>query len=249
MKIANQGKTASQTVGTLSEWFRRAEEMGITLDDLQVMIDNPEKRRDVIVHWKGIVPSNISWTRAGAIMGNQIVGIEAAHTLGVSVPRGQLSKYELVPFAEVELEVARDRGMYLVAMPEIDLLSLRKAAGRCFYYRRWYDDQKFAMVKSRRGYHLLGELASSTRKSWLEQQVMIPVSYEVPRLVEMAYLAAATLSRKAFPNFVRCSDVSDGNRCNVGVYEGLVRVQGGDFDSTHFSSLGVAFGQFRPLAT
>lgn len=259
MNIANQGKSPSQIVGTLSEWFRRAEEMGITLDDLQRMIDDPNKRRDVISHWKGISTSSVTWARAAKIMGKKAIGIEVASKLGIRLSKIEIARYGLVPCGEGSLEEARDDGLCLAAIPRLNQVQLReKAAPRYLYPSNWYlrreERELFSEVNySEPGYYLIGALPDSTNMIWLDQEKAVDeAGFQVSLVVELAYAAAGYLALghgELFSNYLRCRDVdSGGNRCVVGVIEGQVYVSF-SWGSCRLSGLGVARRQFLGLTS
>ncbi len=237
------------TFGQGSELVRALVRQGMNSQAAQRLIEDKSLAAKVVSMLMDIRAGTTAWDRAVSIMGDKAIEITVASRLGLNIQPAEVVKYYIVPFSETELEKAVADGLFLVAMPGTDLLKFCKAAGSRFYDQSWYNDEKFTKIKSRRGYHLLGELEDSTSKNFGEPQAMIPTGYEVPLLVEMTYLAAAKLPGEAFPDVVRCLDVdSDGDRCNVRVGEGQVYVSS-RWDSNRLSNLGVAFGQFRPLAS
>lgn len=236
------------TFGQGSELVQALVRQGLNSQGAQRLIEDQNLAGKVVNLAQGsgeVTP----WNRAAAIMGDRAIGIAVASKLGLNV---RSTAYSTVPFNEVELVEAARQGLYLVAMPSVDLLSLRKAAGNLFWNQDWYQNQDFARTVAHAGYHLLRELPGSTNKNWSEQLALQPTSFEAPQAVEVAYLAAAWLALNrgaAFPDWVRTSDVD-----SVGVHV-IVRVYGSRvlisdlWDSSRDSDIAVASGQFRSLVS
>lgn len=239
------------TFGQGSELVQALVRQGLTSQGAQRLIEDQNLAGKVVNLAQGsgeVTP----WNRTAAIMGDRAIGIAVATKLGLKLSSAKKTKYDKVPFSEAELEAAARQGYYLVAVPDVNLLDLRLAAGKFFWDQDWYQNQDFARAVAHAGYHLLRELPGSTSKNWSEQSVLQPSGFEAPMAVEMAYLAAAWLALNrgvAFQNWVRTSDVG-----SVGGHV-IVRIDGSRvfvlyfWDSVRNSHVAVASGQFRPLAS
>lgn len=195
--------------------------------------------------------SSTTLLRATEILGDHLLGGEAATKLDLSLS-GTLNP---VPFTEPELWEAKDRDLYLVAMPQVHLIALRLKASNHFFSHDWYLDEAFARVRSRPGYHLIGELPNSTNKTWTEQVATQPSGFDAPHVVEVAYLAVARLAMgkgNAFPHYLRTQLVVSG-RSRVVVSLGGGRVAIGSRsswgDGSRSGNVAVASGQFRPFVS
>lgn len=233
-----------------SELVQALVRQGLNSQGAQHLIEDQNLARQVVNLAQGKESGEVTpWNRAAAIMGGRAIGIAVASRLGLNV---RSTAYPTVPFSQVELVEAARQGLYLVAMPSVDLLSLSKAAGNLLWNQDWYQGVKFAKAKSRAGYHLLRQLPGSTSKNWSEQGALQPLDFEAPMAVEIAYLAAAWLALNrgmAFPDWVRTSDVdSVGGHVIVGLGGSRVDVRS-YWDSGRDSDVAVASGQFRPLAS
>lgn len=186
------------------------------------------------------------------VMDGKVVGIEVAHKLGIGIPQSEIQKYSAVPFSEVELRDAHAKGLILVAMPSVNLLDLPGVKLRWPEWEQRFEP--FLGLKSRAGYHLLGELPNSEHKGWEEQYAMIPANYDVPYSVEMTYLAlvwALLRNRPAFQNWVRCNDVSQVTQDGWHI---LVRANPEMFVTVDFfqndypdRDTSIAVGKYRPI--
>lgn len=240
----------SLTFGQGSELVQALVRQGLTSQGAQRLIEDQNLVHQVITLVQGsgeVTP----WNRAAAIMGNRAIGIVLAAKLGLELSSAEKAKYNQVPLSQTELEDAARQGYYLVATPSVSLLGLHRAAGKLFWDQDWYQNQAFALIQSRAGYHLLRQLPNSTSKNWSEQLALQPAGFEAPLAVEMAYLATAWLALghgAAFPNWDRTDDIdSDGGRVSVRVCGSRVDVRGWDFGRD--SVIAVASGQFRSLVS
>jgi hypothetical protein len=200
------------------------------------------------------------------VMDKKFIPIEFTNQLRYTLSPVDSKRYSTIPFSVSELEDARSRGMFLVAMPRVNLKCLPGVEIRSI---TGLGHNPEIAHESRVGYHLLGELKNSEMKKWDDQIAMLPPGFSVPYAVEMAYLAFAwyvisqrypitrnypftfgntVTSRFAFQNWVRCGDITDDPLCRF-----LVRASGpgGAFIDEMIdypeSSTAIAFGKFRPV--
>lgn len=135
----------------------------------------------------------ISLEEAKEIIGDdKFVGIEAAQILELK-GKYRLEDYKEIPFTGTELQDAREKGMYLVAMPKINLLGLCRMEslnGRSIFVSEhyWHNAAPFAKTYARPGFHLMGILPSSGFKDMEEQMKGLPEGFGLPTAVELAYL-------------------------------------------------------------
>src|SRR3989344_7080599 len=138
----------SQVVGRVSEWFRRMEEAGLTLDDLQAPIDDPTMRERLVRFWKaGGYEATTDQKLARAIMGRNFLGIEeVSQHLGVTFSDKQRAQLAEVPFAEATLQECKDTHILVAGYP-LSVLDVRSHVSRNLFYlheNAWYNSEAFA---------------------------------------------------------------------------------------------------------
>lgn len=141
-----------------------------------------------------ILDGGLSWEEAKEIMGVRAIGVEVAKKLHIKVNHPE--KYLTVPFDEEELKQAKERGMYLVAMPKITLFNLdhKNPNSHIVSAGRWHATHPFfTATETRPGVCLLGNLPDSGYRSLEDQKKMLPDGFEIPQAVEFAYLVYARL--------------------------------------------------------
>lgn len=196
----------------------------------------------------GFEPST-SQKRAREIMGGNMFGVEEAiKHFAVNPSKQQLAYLAEVPFAESVLEACKDTHV-LVAVFPMSILDIRGACKdqRLFYDQDWYNKQAFAKERGEVGWHLVRKtpVDDSTSKTWDEQQKLLGKDEETPSARVMIYTMIghfrATGERLFENSYVRCSDRdSDGDRVDVGLFDGGGLHVDDDWDDDRSSFLGVA---------
>lgn len=239
--IANQ-ISPSQVSGRLANWHRVMEEAGLTYDDLQKPIDNPEFRKSLTDFWHSFEhPGNFelfehaeSQRCAREIMGKNFFGVkEAIKHFGVKPTSQQLAALLEIPFSEAVLEQSKDTHV-LVAVFPLSILEIRGKVKRELFFSHedaWYNKQSFAKEHGEISWQLVRKtpVDDSTSKNWQEQQALLSKDDEMPSAQVMVYTIIghylATGERLFEHIYVRTSSVdSDGDRVLVGYFDsdGLV---------------------------
>lgn len=242
------------------ELLAKLEAAGLTPRLAQKMIESPNNQlaKEIVSFIrKQAAASCTAWDKAKIILGSHAIGIDDSVKLGLLMTYTAIN-YNQVPFSEDELETARDQGLYLVAMPAIELTVLERLAENYVYRQLWYQDESFAAeTRTRPGYHLmyLDGLPNSEKKTWSEQVALQPEGFDVPRAVEVCYLltvwaALQTIRLPRTDNIIwfRCLDKSsDLKRAAVRVATGRIEVT--SFGDRAFRNVVIASGQYRPCPT
>lgn len=251
--IANP--TASKVVGRVSELVRRLEEAGLSFDDLQLPIDDPEMRKRLVRFWKmGGYDASTDQKIARAIMGLAFVGPEdVTELLEVRYSAKQLMQLEPIPFTEATLrEVAQTH--ILVAGYPLSIDDIQKKVPHLFYTSEggWYANEAFARKKVRLAWHLVRRdiVPGSTKRPFQKDEKgpgqldLLNENEFVPRACEMVYAAilGAMAAGPRLPENVygRTEDIdSYGRRVDVGFFSGRLSISRYE-DGARFSLLCVA---------
>ncbi len=219
----------AKVISRASECMRRLMEAGLTYDDLQEPINNPEMRQRLVHFWQfGCYGLTVTQKFARAT-GIPIFGIrEAIQHFGVKPTRAQLSALAEIPFTEAELRECKDTHI-LVAVFPVSILDIRNKVG----YKLFTDDanafchdkQAFAKNKGEAMWCLVRRVPvpNSLGKTWNEQQAILSANEEMPTAQVMTYTIIGhflATGERLFENInICCSDVSPvGGRVHVGYF-------------------------------
>lgn len=168
----------------------------------------------------------VSWEKAREILGPKAVGIDVATKLGLEFSEEELARWQTVPFTEKELLSAQSLGLYLFAIPEIDLDTLNNLPDVNFnilYPEDWNFDRK-----SRGGYRLIWAPSSWIKRDrpydnqYLVNQFEVEGIYACPT-IDNLYLFCAWLKEhnELFADcFLESKDTDpSGWKMSVGVYK------------------------------
>lgn len=236
--IANP--TTSQVVGRISELHRRLEEAGLSFDDLQLPIDDPEMRKRLVRFWKaGAHEASTDQKLARAIFGLSFIGPkDVAELLKVQFSAKQLTQLEPIPFTEATLQEVRNTHVLVAGFPlSIDEIRRKVPHLFCTSEGGWYANEAFARKKVRLAWHLVRRdiVPGSTNRPFTKdekgpgQLELLGENEFVPRASEMVYAAilGAMAAGSRIPENVygRTEDIdSFGNRVIVGFYSGRLSI-------------------------
>jgi hypothetical protein len=144
-KIVVNQISPSQVSGRLATLHRVMEEAGLTYEDLQTPIDDPEMRKKLVAFWQsGGFESTTSQKRAREIL--PVFGIEEAiKHFGANPTSQQRSLLSEIPLSEAVLQECKNTHILIVIFP-ISILDIRgKVQDKgLFYNQDWYNKQSFA---------------------------------------------------------------------------------------------------------
>jgi hypothetical protein len=196
--VANQ-ISASRILGRVSEWYRRMEQAGLTFDDLQTVIDDPEKRERLVHYWKtGICDLTTSCKRACEIMGKNFLGTEEiSRHFGVKFDAKQLVQLATIPFTETTLQACKKTHILVAGYP-LSIWDIREdEARRDLFYSREKDvvrnknkePQYVSEETVRLRWYLIRKSVApkSTKKEYMEQVALLKENEEVPQACELVY--------------------------------------------------------------
>ena len=217
-----------KVIARTSECMRRLIEAGLTYDDLQRPIDDPDMRNRLVRFWQSGGYEPTTTQKLARAIGIPVFGIEeAVQHFGVKPTRTQLSALAEIPFTEAELRECKDTHI-LVAVFPMSILEIRgKVSGsqRLFYDQGWYNKQVFAKEKGKTEWRLVRKtpIDSSISKTWPEQQALLSDKEETPSAQVMVYTIIghflATGERLFEHIYVRTSSVASvGCRVHVGLF-------------------------------
>ncbi len=177
----------SKVIARTAECMRRLMDAGLTFDDLQTPIDDPDFRQRLVTFWRrgGIVvevQETESQKAARAIMRTNFLGLpEVVQHFGhvSEIPLATLAE---IPFSEETLRACAETHV-LVADIGLSILNVRqKARNGLFYPQDWFNSEAFAQETDKACWRLIRKtpVDSSRRKTWNEQMKLIPDSDEVP---------------------------------------------------------------------
>ncbi len=229
--VANQIISPSQVCGKLANLHRVLEEAGLTYDELQMPIDDPDMRKQLVRIWKlgGYEPS-IELRLAEMIMGSNYVGPEtASQYFGAKFAKKETALISRIPFSEPTLKECKDSHI-LVLVPKISILDIRDKVERDLFYSHedaWFNknEEEFAKEKGEVVWQLIRKepVPNSTSKNWEGQKARLLKDEEVPNARVMVYTIISHYKRtgeRLFETiYVRTSSLaSDGHRVAVGAF-------------------------------
>ncbi len=223
----------AKVLARANECMRRLFEAGLSYNDLQTPINDPEMRGRLVQFWQsgGYEPTTTQ-KLARAIMGSLSAGgyfgiEEAIRHFGVKPTLAQLATLAEIPFTEAVLQECKDTHI-LVAVFPMSILDIRKRVERKLFYSHenaWYNTQSFAEKKGEARWRLIKKtpVLNSTGKTWNEQKELLNENEEILKARVMVYTIIGhylATGERLFRNvYVRCADLdSDDNRVNVGSF-------------------------------
>ncbi|MDD4290276.1 MAG: hypothetical protein PHH83_03280 [Patescibacteria group bacterium] len=239
----------SQVSGRLATWHRVMEEAGLTYEDLQTPIDDPEMRKKLVAFWKsGGFESTTSQKRAREIL--PVFGIEKAiKHFKIKPTAKELSVLAEIPFPESVLQECKDTHI-LVAVFPISIIKIRDKVKHDLFYSHedaWYNKQSFAKELGNVSWQLIRKtpVVDSTFKNWSEQRSLLTKDEETPSAQVMVYTIIgyylSTGERLFEKVYVRTSSVgSDGGHVNVGDFDSDGLDVSGCWDGLRYDDLGVS---------
>ena len=245
--IANQ-ISPSQVSGRLATWHRVMEEAGLTYDDLQKPIDDPELRKRLVCFWQTGFEPTTSQKRARKIMGRNFFGIEEViKHFGITPTSEQLALLAEVSFPEAVLEESKNTHVLVAVLP-LSILKIRsKVDSRLFYDQSWFNKEHFAKESITPSWQLVRKtpVDNSTSKNWQEQQTLVAKDDEVPSAQVMVYTIIGhylVTGERLFERiYVRTSSVdSDGDHVDVGYFDSDGLIVSHYWDGFRNDGLGVS---------
>lgn len=242
--IANP--SPEKVIARTSECMRRLLEAGLTYDDLQKPIDDPEMRERLVHFWKyGVWATSVSHQRAREIMGKNFFGIaEAEKYFRFDATHEERIALKIIPFPEKVLEVFSHTHILIAVSP----LSIR-AIGE-FYGVPWWLKEEFAQSTDKAPvWYLIRKTPReySVGKPWGESQLCLTNNEMVPSTQVIAYTIMgrylATGERLFRDVYVYSSDRSSfGSRVKLGKFtDGLNIISvSTDFDDEEEADTGLA---------
>lgn len=217
-----------KVIARTSECLRRLIEAGLTYEDLQSPIDDPQMRARLVNFWRSGGYEPTTDEKMARAIGIPVFDVqEAIQHFKVKPTKAQLAALSVIPFSEQELREVKDTHI-LVAVFPMSILDVRKVNNKLFYSETggWYESEKFAKDKGEAGWHLVRKtiVSNSTRKNWNEQQSLLGDNEEIPTARVAVYTIIGhylNTGEKLFEKiYARCSDLaSDGNRVSVGFFD------------------------------
>ncbi|OGY15819.1 MAG: hypothetical protein A3H88_03870 [Candidatus Blackburnbacteria bacterium RIFCSPLOWO2_02_FULL_44_9] len=235
--IANQ--SPSQVLGRVAEWYRRMEQAGLLLDDLQACINDAGLRRRLVHFWQtgGQQTTQVEEPEAHrlarGVMSKNFFGIpEWATHYDVSFSEAQLAQVVGFPWSVdalngpcpfVEGRRIKDTHFAFLGLDTLggnpltlwQLNELHRKGQPKFYSGSgaWYESQPFAIDTACqfRWYLLLKEIVpGSENKGQKAQEQMLPPEYEIPTGVEESAKNLFYYQQtKRYPNQLRYARVRD----------------------------------------
>lgn len=225
----------SRNVDTVAKFVRVIAKEGVTMEQLNLPINNLSARRNLTAFLvagcpevvlprvvdtpepedKSLTSLNPQWLRAREIMGKNFFGVEEAiKHFGVNPTKQQLAYLAEIPFTEEVLRACKDTHV-LVAVFTMSILDIRGKVERKLFYSHdnaWYNKEAFAKNKGEVGWQLVRKtpIADSTNKTWNEQQALLENVEETPKAQVMVYTTIGhflATGERLFENvYIRCSD-------------------------------------------
>ena len=192
-------------------------EAGLSFDDLQTPINDPEMRRRLVRFWMdGSYMVTTTQKLAREIMGKNFLGIEEAiQHFGVNFSEHELQALAEISFSEAVLRECKDTHV-LVCVPALSILDIR-IKRQLFHNNHddaWYNRQRFAKDKWQVGWYLISQTAVSDSKSknWNEQKALLQDFEIIPSARIMIYTIIshflATGKRLFEKGYIRTSSVA-----------------------------------------
>lgn len=257
----------SRNVDTVAKFVRVIAKEGVTMEQLNLPINNLSARRNLTAFLAAGCPEvvlptvmatpeseltslNPQWIRAREIMGKNFFGVEEAiKYFGVNPTKQQLAYLAEIPFTEEVLRACKDTHV-LVAVFTMSILDIRGKVERKLFYSHdnaWYNKEAFAKNKGEVGWQLVRKapIADSTNKTWNEQQALLENVEETPKAQVIVYTTIGhflATGERLFENvYIRCSDLdSGGHRVDVGCFDADSLSVGSWSDDTRDGDLGVS---------
>jgi len=163
---------------------------------------------------------------ARGIMGQNMFGVEEAIMYWGDFTVQQAAPLSKIPFSSATLEKCKETHI-LVAVFPTSINDIRgKIPFKLFYDKLWSGDELFVNDRGNVSWELVRKtpVENSTKKTWKDQQMIIPNNEKVPTARVMAYVIIshylATGERLFELSHVRCSDVDQyGSRIYVGGFD------------------------------
>ena len=224
-------------------------EAGLTYEDFQSPIDDPQMRARLVKFWRSGDYEPTTDEKMARAIGIPVFGVqEAIQHFKVKPTRAQLATLSVIPFSEQELRETKDTHV-LVAVFPLSILDVRKANKKLFYSETegWYANEKFANDKGEVGSHLVRKtiVPNSTSKNWGEQQALLGDNEETPTARVMDYTIIGhylNTGERLFEHiYARCSDLFSGDgRVGVGGFGSDGLGFSNDWDDARGGRLGVS---------
>ncbi len=243
-----------KVVARTGECLRLLLEAGLSFDDLQTPIDDPDFRQRLVTFWQRRaivveVQETDSQKAARDIMGRNFLGLpEVAQYYG-DLSEEQTAALAEVPFSEDTLRTCAESHV-LMADIGLSILDVRqKACKGLFYSQDWFNGEQFARETEKAAcWRLIRKtpVDDSTSKAWNEQKKLIADTDEIPSARQVVYMIIlnflATGERLFETLYVRTSSVpSYCNRVLVGYFD-----RGGlTFSTTTTTSTGATTSMCR----
>jgi hypothetical protein len=194
---------------------------------------------------------------ARKIMGQNFFGIEeAVRYFGVTPTENE--RLSVIDWNEFDLRRVKDTHI-LVAVFPLSFLEIRDRVPHelfCCHEEAWHNEQAFATEKGEPSWELVRKtpVQGSASKAWAKQQALLSEDEEVPTARIMTYTiighSFATGEHLFENSYVRCSDVADGCRIHVGLFNEKDGLNvGGSSDGSRDRRIGMASARRKPGST
>ncbi len=222
--IANPspGKVIART----NECLRRLMEAGLTYEDFQSPIDDPQMRARLVNFWRSGGYESTTNEKTARLIGIPMFGVqEAIQHFGVKPTKAQLAMLSVIPFSEQELRKVKDTHILVVTLP-LSILDIRDKVDQSLFFHTSnsrYGNEKFAKDKGQAGWHLVRKtiVPNSTNKTYPVQQALLAENEETSSARVMVYAIIGhylATGEKLFSSiYARCSELdSRGDHVDVG---------------------------------
>ncbi|MBU2633570.1 hypothetical protein KJ751_03670 [Patescibacteria group bacterium] len=246
--IANP--SPEKVVARTLECLRRLMETGLTYEDLQSPIDDPQMRARLVNFWRSGGYEPTTDEKMARSIGITMFGVqEAIQHFGVKPTKSQLAMLSVIPFSEQKLREVKDTHILVAVLP-LSILDIKGKVDCSLFWSKedaWYHSEKFAKDKGQAGWHLVRKtiVPNSTSKNWNEQQALLTDNEETPIARIMVYTIIGhylNTGERLFENiYARCSNLdSDGSRVNVGSFDSGGLTVYSFRDDDRFDNIGVS---------